>query len=208
MITETLKRFSTETRSFNALIVMNITGAGLAVSMGVALGIKNILPIVSAQRLLIPEAVTVGLVLAGCVLGLRWLVAGAEMLDEFQDIVDGQKEVEKEPEPLTGLIVQNMAFYRDNRSTIERMSLGSRATGAFFLLSALMQVQRLVYLLGVPSTWETLMSIVGFSLCLALGLVGVYVPSAFSRYTAAWDRRLQESSEAEKRLGELLEGSS
>lgn len=208
MITETLKRFSTETRSFNALIIMNITGAGLAVSMGVARGIKNILPMVNAQKILIPEALTVGLVLAWCVLGLRWLIAGAEMLDEFQDIVEGQRRMEKEPDPLTGLIVQNMAFYRDHRPTIGMLAWGSTATGAFFLLSALIQVRYIVSLLGASSSWEMLFSLVGFGLCLALGIIGVYLPSVFRRYTATWDRRLQESSEAEKRLGELLEGSS
>ena len=208
MITETLKRFSTETRSFNALIIMNITGAGLAVSMGVARGIKNILPMVNAQKILIPEALTVWLVLAWCVLGLRWLIAGAEMLDEFQDIVEGQRRMEKEPDPLTGLIVQNMAFYRDHRPTIGMLAWGSTATGAFFLLSALIQVRYIVSLLGASSSWEMLFSLVGFGLCLALGIIGVYLPSVFRRYTATWDRRLQESSEAEKRLGELLEGSS
>ena len=79
---------------------------------------------------------------------------------------------------------------------------------AFFLLSALMQVRYVVSLFGTPSSWEMLFSLVGFGLCLALGIIGVYLPSVFRRYTATWDRRLQESSEAEKRLGELLEGSS
>jgi hypothetical protein len=86
--------------------------------------------------------------------------------------------------------------------------LGSRVTGAFFLLSAAMQVQYLVSVLGSGSTFEAAFVLLGFSLILILGLAGVYIPRLFRRYEATWDRRLQESTEAEKKLGELLEGSS
>ena len=82
------------------------------------------------------------------------------------------------------------------------------ATGTYFLLSATMQVRYLLSVMGSGSAFEVAFTLTGFGLCLALGVVGVYIPRLFRRYVTTWDRRLQESMEAEKRLGELLEGSS
>ena len=209
MRNETLNRLNREMRSFNSLIIMNITGAGLAMSMGIAVVVKNVLPMVAARTILVPEAIMVGLVLAGCVLGLRWLIAGAEMMDEYQDVREGASGHENGAEDsATELIVQNMAFYRDHRESMGRLVIGSRATGAFFLLSAAMQVRYLLSVLGSGTLFEAAFSLVGLSLCLVLGLAGVYIPRLFRRYEAAWDSRLLESREAEKKLGELLEGSS
>jgi Mn2+/Fe2+ NRAMP family transporter len=81
-------------------------------------------------------------------------------------------------------------------------------TGAYFLLSAAAQVRYVLSVLGSGTPFEVAFILVGFSLCLVLGVAGVYISHMFRRYEATWDRRLQESAEAERRLGELLEGSS
>lgn len=209
MINETFNRLSREMRSFNSLIIMNITGAGLAVSRGVAFIVRNVHPMVAARTILWPEAIMVGLALAVCTLVFRWLIMGAEMMSEYQDVREAASGHENGVEDsATELIVQNMAFYRDHRESMGSLILGSRVTGAFFLVSAALQVQYLVSVLGSGSAFETAFSLVGFSLVLVLGLAGVYIPRLFRRYEATWERRLQESREAEKRLGELLEGSS
>ena len=206
MRNETLNRLSREMRSFNSLIMMNIVGAGLAMSMGIAVIVKNVLPMVEAGMILVPEVVTVGLVLAGSVLGLRWLIEGAEMMDEYQDVVDADG-LEGGDDSATELIVRNMAFYRDHRGSLGRLVLGCRATGAFFLVSAALQVRYLISILGTGSVYEVAFSLVGMGLCLALGLAAVYIPRLLRRYEDTWDGRLQGSSEAEGKLGELLEGS-
>ncbi len=209
MINETFNRLSREMRSFNSLILMNIVGAGLAVARGVSFIVRNVHPMVAARMILWPEAIMVGVALAGCALLLRWLIMGAEMFSEYQDLREGASGHENGAEDsATELIVQNMAFYRDHRESMRGLILGSRVTGAFFLLSAAMQVQYLVSVLGSGSTFEAAFVLLGFSLILILGLAGVYIPRLFRRYEATWDRRLQESTEAEKKLGELLEGSS
>ncbi len=209
MINETFNRLSREMRSFNSLILMNIVGAGLAVARGVSFIVRNVHPMVAARMILWPEAIMVGVALAGCVLVFRWLIMGAEMMSEYQDLREGASGHENGAEDsATELIVQNMAFYRDHRESVGSLILGSRVTGAFFLVSAAMQVRYLLSVLGSGSAFEAAFSLVGFSLVLVLGLAGVYIPRLFRRYEATWDRRLQESREAEKRLGELLEGSS
>ncbi|HEX9913307.1 MAG TPA: hypothetical protein VGB32_00155, partial [Candidatus Bathyarchaeia archaeon] len=191
------------------LIVMNIVGAGLAVALGIAFIVRNVHPMIAARMIIWPEAIMVALVAAGGVLLFRWFITGAEMMDEYQDVREKNSGNDNgAEESATELIVKNMAFYRDHRESMGSLILGSRITGAFFLVTAALQVQYVVSVLGSGSAFEAAFVLLGFSLILILGLAGVYIPRLFRRYEATWDRRLQESTEAEKKLGELLEGSS
>ena len=199
MENEAINRLTREMNSFHALTIVNIAGAGVAMSMGIETLVNNLLPMFREQTILFPKALNVAAVLAGSVFGLMWLISSAEMLDGFQEV----RESREDDDP-TGLIVENMAFYRENREAVRRLMLGSRATGAFFLVSAALQLRFLVSQTG--SSLLTLMSVVGLALCLALGVAGVYIPWSLGRYTQMWDRRLSESEEAERRLGEMLEG--
>jgi len=209
MINETLNRLSREMRSFNSLIVMNLVGAGLAVAMGMAFVVRKVHPMIAARTIIWPEAAMVALVVAVGVLIFRWFLTGAEMMDEYQDLREknfGYNDGAEES--ATELIVKNMAFYRGHRRSMNGLILGSLVTGAYFLLSATGQVRYILSVLGSGTPFEVAFSLVGFSLCLVLGVAGVYISNMFRRYEATWDRRLQETAEAEKRLGELLEGSS
>lgn len=196
-------------RSFNSLIVMNITGAGLAVARGMAFVVRNVHPMIAARTIIWPEAAMVALVVAVGVFLFRWFITGAEMMDEYQDVMEkaSSREIGAD-ESATELIVLNMAFYRDHRESIGGLITGGLITGAYFLLSATMQVNHLLSVISSGTPFEVAFSLVGFSLCLTLGVAGVYVSHLFKRYEATWDRRLQESREAERRLGELMEGSS
>lgn len=200
MENEAINRLTREMNSFHALTIVNIAGAGVAMSMGIERLVNNLLPMFREQTILFPPALNVAVVLAGCVFGLKWLVSSAEMLDGFQEV-----RASREDDDPMALIVENMAFYRENREAMRRLMLGSRATGAFFLVSAALQMRFLLAQVGSPSLL-TLMSVVGLALCLALGVAGVYIPRSLGRYTQMWDRRLSESEEAERRLGEMLEG--
>ena len=51
METGTLQRFSREMMSLYALIVINIVGAGLAMSYGVAIGVNNLIPTITEPRI-------------------------------------------------------------------------------------------------------------------------------------------------------------
>jgi hypothetical protein len=199
MENEATNRLTRETNSFHALTILNIAGAGIAMSMGIATLVNNLLPMFREQTILFPQALNAAAMLAGSVFALRWLISSAEMMDGFQDVME-----HGEGDDPTALIVENMAFYRENRMEVRRLMLGSRATGAFFLVSAALQLRFLVSQTG-PSML-TLMGVVGLALCLALGVAGMYIPGSLGRYTRTWDRRLMESEEAERRLGELLEG--
>jgi len=199
MENEVYNRLTREMNSFHTLTFVNIVGAGIAMSLGIATLVNNLLPMIREQTILLPQALNVTAVLAGSVFGLGWLISSSEMMDGFQDV-----RARMEDDDSTSLIVGNIAFYRDNREAVRRLMFGSRATGAFFLVSAALQLRHLVSQAG--SSLPTLMSVVGLALCLALGVAGVYIPSSLGRYTRMWEERLSESEEAERRLGEMLEG--
>ena len=207
MGTETLQRFSRETMSLYALIVINIVGAGLAMSFGVATGVNNLLLMVTELNFQPLQAAMTGLGLLGFGFAISWLVSSAKVFSDFDDIRDEFKKRrgEADDEEMAQLVVQNLAFYRDNRLTIDRLMLGSRAAGFFFLLSAAVGVYNL--LINAPTGLLGLLAAVfGILICGVIGAVGLYCPSFFEMYTRTWNQRLDNSVEAEKKLNSILEG--
>jgi len=204
---ETLQRFSREMMSLYALIVINIVGASLAMSYGVATGVNNIFPMIADLRIQPLQAVLTGLGLLGFGFAISWLVSSAKVFSDLDDLRDEFKKRrgKTDDEEMAQLIVQNMAFYRDNRPTIDRLMLGSRAAGLFFLLSAAVGVFNL--LTNTPAgPLGLLTAVIGTLICVAIGAVGLYCPSFFERYTRTWEQRLDDSVEVEKKLNRILEG--
>ena len=208
METGTLDRLNREMMSLYALIVINIVGAGLAMSFGVATGVNNLFPMIAELRIQPLQAALTGVGLLGFGFAISWLVSSAKVFSDFDDLRDEfrKRPEEADDEAMAQLIVQNMAFYRDNRPTIDRLVLGSRVAGVLFLLSAAVGVFNL---LTNPPTGpvDLLTAVIGALICIAIGAMGVYCPSIFKRYTNTWDQRLNDSVEAEKKLSRILEGS-
>jgi hypothetical protein len=207
MDTETLGRFDRETRSFFALVIVNIAGAGLAMSFGVSTLVTNVLPMINEQRFQLLQIALTGLSLMGFGFAIRWLILSAELFSGFDDLKDEYENSsgKADGETMTELIVKNMAFYRDNKPTMEKLKIGSRITGIFFLLSG--GTAALNLLTAGPTTPASLpMAALGTILCIALGILGVYIPSFFERYITTWEQRLIDQVEAEKQLEKILEG--
>jgi hypothetical protein len=208
MENEAFERFGREMRSFAALIILNIVGAGLAISFGISWIMPNIAPLFSGQPIYLEQLVRAGLAVAGCVVALRWLVSCAETFDGVDDIVDGswKADMERRGDALTARIVESMAWYRERRGNIWRLKLGCRLTGAFFVVSAALQAYNFVTTFGSATQSMLIMSVVGLVLCLALGAIGVIVPALIDRFIGTWDQRVKASGEAEDKLGKLFEG--
>jgi hypothetical protein len=207
METEALDRLKREMMSLYALIFINIVGAGLAMSYGVATGVNNLITIITELRIQPLQAALTGLGLFGFGFAISWLVSSAKVFSDFDDLRDEFKKCpgKADDEAMTQLIVQNMAFYRDNKPTIDRLMLGSRVAGVLFLLSGAVGVFNL--LTKTPTGPVGLLTaVIGALICIAIGAVGVYSPSIFKRYTNTWDQRLNDSVEAEKKLNRILEG--
>jgi hypothetical protein len=207
MDTETLSRFDRETRSFFALVIVNIAGAGLAMSFGVSTLVTNLLPMINEQRFQLLQTALTILSLIGFGFAIRWLVLSAELFSGFDDLKDEYEDSsgKADSETMTELIVQNMAFYRDNKPTMEKLKMGSRITGIFFLLSGATAALNTLTA-GITTPAGLPMAAFGTILCVALGIVGVYIPSFFERYISTWEQRLSDQAEAEKQLEKILEG--
>ena len=204
---KTLERFRREMSSFFALIIINLVGAGLAMSYGVATGINSLTLMINEQRILLLQTALSGLALLGFVFAIRWLIFSAQIFSDFDDLRDEFKNRsgKTDSETMTELVIQNMAFYRDNKPAIEKLALGSRVTGAFFLLLGAIAVFNLLTM-GPTDPVSLLMGASGTFLCVALGIVGVYSPSFFKKYSRIWEQRLQDSVEIENKLDAILEG--
>jgi len=204
---KTLKRFNREMSSFFALIITNIVGAGLAMSYGVSTGVNSLILMINAQRILLLQTVLSGLALLGFVFAIRWLIFSAQIFSDFDDLRDEFKNRsgKTDDETMTELVIQNMAFYRDNKPAIEKLALGSRVTGIFFLILGAVAVFNLLTI-GPTDLMSLLMGASGAFLCVALGIVGAYSPSFFNKYSRIWEQRLQDSVEIENKLNALLEG--
>ena len=205
MQTETLYRLNREMRSFFILVIINIVGAGLAMSLGVTLGANNLIHMFNEQRIMPLQAVISAPALVGVAFAIRWLVISAQVLDGFDDLRDEcrNRSGTANGDTVTGLIVKNMSFYRDNKPDIDKLMLGSRITGAFFLLSGGVQIYNLLTA-GSTGPPGLLLAAFGILICIGLGLLGVSSPSFFERYSRMWERRLIDSAEAEKKLKKIL----
>jgi hypothetical protein len=200
---ETLERFNREMRSFQALIILNIAGAGLAMSFGVSTIIQNLTPLFSGNVPGIQQVAMAGLMLVGCAFAIRWLIKGAEVLSRFDEL-KSFGDLEQASDVITGKIVSTMAWYREQRLMINQLKLGSMITGAFFLVSATLQLVNLAQNLSSPGL--ILMSIVGLGLCLTLGAAGILIPRYITRFGEAWDKRVEASGVAEKKLDDIMDG--
>ena len=201
MTTNILGKFRRELGSFYALAMMSIVFGGIAMALGISFGVQNVLVLVKVRDLLSTQLVftVVGFLAFG--VSLRWLISSVEILDGVSEIRDDfeKEKIRQDDESVTGLIVKMMAYYRDNKSTIQRLALLSRVAGICFIVNGLAQ------LLGATSFDP--FTLIGSILCLAVGSSGLIIPHFFKTYSTVWEYRLQQSAGAERELAKELEGS-
>jgi hypothetical protein len=207
MENNTVARFDREMKGFFALKILNIVGAGLGMAFGISWIVGNVTPLFSGQPIQALNLVMTALALTGCGVAIRWLITSAELFSELDDLRDESGDKDANGDALTRRIIRSVAWYRDRKEKIGELKWGSRVTGAFLLLSALLQGYNLVTTLGTATQLVSLASAIGFAMCLVLGAAGLWIPSAITRFVATWDSRVEATSEAEKKLGKLIEGS-
>jgi len=209
MTTSIVMKLERELRSFFALAIMNIAFGGVAMALGISLGVQNVLAILEARNLLLPQLALTLLGFLAFGVSLRWLITSAEILDGVTDIKDDyeRKKTNLVDENLTGLIVRMMAYYRENKSTIQKLTLVSKIAGVCFFINGI------VLLINTVTNVMSGASF-GYILLLALATVGnflvsssgIFIPRFFDRYSSTWEHRLDESSKVERELVEQLEG--
>ncbi len=203
----TLNRIKIELQSFKGLVIANLIGGAFAIAFSMAYGMPKVTPFLVEGVIKIEQLPYIGLIIVGFVVAINWIIKSAELMSEHEEIVDELEGIGPEDDDaIIGVIVQSLAFYRENQAKIQRLGIGSRIVGAFLLLTAIPQLQALLtgtYPLGgimMIGQWFGLIASAG------IGVAGLYVPTLINRFTAKWDERLSSTGEAEKKLDRILQG--
>ena len=186
----------------------NLIGGALTLAFAVSTTVTLVFTLINSNFSVTPDILINGVKIVGLALGLRWIITTGEIFSKFDDIFDDYKAIKNQmtPEQATQLIIQNLAFFRDNKGVLQRLTIGSKITGTFLLLMAAQQVYSILTnpeILG-STTW-TIFSIVGLICMLGVGLLGLLSPIYFDKYSATWDERLAKIELSEKKLEEILE---
>ncbi|MCW4013053.1 MAG: hypothetical protein NWF07_08690 [Candidatus Bathyarchaeota archaeon] len=203
----TLNRIKLEMQSFKGLIITNFIGAAFTIAFTVAFSMPKIIPLLVdgvIDVMMIPYLI---LTVAGFVVAITWITRSAELMSDHDDIVTELDNISPEDdEAIINVIVQSLAFYRENQPKIVQMGWLGRIVGGFLLLTAVPQIQALVtgdYPLG---QWMAIGQVFGLAGTLAVAALGLYAPTIISRFTEKWDARLSITDEAGEKLDRILEG--
>lgn len=205
METKTLNRLKLEINSFKGLIIANLLGAGLSLAFSLAYGVNKLVPMVAEGKLEPMGLPYLGIIVIGFAFAISWIVRSAELMDEHDDIVEGLNKTNAEDDDsITDVIIQNLAFHRQNQEKIVQLALGSRVTGVFLLLAAALQLNSVIS--GTFSFTGILFYAQWFALAanVATGLGALYVPTMLKRFTDKWDARIKLSEDASEKLDKIL----
>jgi hypothetical protein len=209
MATDISNKFQRELKSFYALSVMNIIFGGIGMALGISAGVQNVLALVEARSLLLYQfALTlIGFLAFG--ISIRWLLSSVEILDGATDIKDDyeKSKTKLDDENATSLVVKMMAYYRDNRSTIQRLTLLSKIAGiCFFVNGIILLINTTNNIILGASLGSILLMVIGTILNLVAGASGIIIPRSFRKYSSVWEYRLEQSTRVERELDKELEG--
>ncbi len=195
-------QFRKEIRHFSTVCILNLIFAALAMGFGISylipaiLGLTPGLPVLYGFRMLIAA---IALVCFG--LGLSWLLKTIRI---FEGVEDLQRKLDEEGSAIpdnriTCLIVQMLALYRDNRTTIGKMIRGCTFGGiCFFGLGIGTSLEAITVTAdGITVTSDNLMVIPALLLSLGIAVVSLLSSYYFSKFSKIWDRRLHEIDESE-----------
>ena len=201
----TLNRIKLEMHSFKGLIITNLIGAAFALAFSMAYGVPEIIPLLVEGTFEGSQIPYLMLIAFGFVVAIGWITRSAELMDVHDDLVTELEGLGPEDdEAVIGIIVQSLAFYRENQTKIRQLGITSRIVGGFLLLTAVPQIQALltgVYPLG---NWMIIGQVFGLIGSLGVGVAGLYVPTLIGRFSKKWDARLNSTEAAEERLERIL----
>jgi hypothetical protein len=201
----TLNRIKFEIQSFKGLIITNFIGAALTIAFSVAFAVPKLMPLLVEGVFELQMIPYLALAVVGLAVAITWITRGAELMDGHDDIVTELEEVSPDDdEAIIGIIVQSLAFYRENQPKIRRLGILGRVVGVFLLLTAVPQIQALIvgeYPLGQMMAIGQVFGLLG---TLAVAALGFFSPIIISRFTVKWDERLSVSDEVGEKLDRIL----
>lgn len=196
MTVNTAQKLRREANSLLGLSIINMVSSAMVLAFGAAALFPNLIAMANAQTVLLPELAWSVLGLLAFIVGLRWLIATAEVLEIHEQLKEGSEKAQDE-DALTGVIVSAMGSYREKRGTIKAMLLISRIAGVCFLIAG-------IYSMANAAIAGDLWLIAGVIPNLAIAAAAFIIPNYFSKYQQIWDGRVKETEKAEKLLAQQL----
>lgn len=200
MTTNTTQKLQREANSLLGLSIINLVSSAMVLAFGSGSLFPNIITMFNTRSILLPElawAILGGLAFA---IGIRWLVATAEVIELHEQLKEGSKNKVHDEDALTGVIVDALASYREKRGTIKLMMAISRIAGVCFLIVGIYTLVNTA-ITGGANLWLIAGAIPNF----AIAIAAFIIPHYFSKYQQVWDSRLKESDKAEALLAQELE---
>jgi hypothetical protein len=196
MTVNTAQKLKREANSLLGLSVINIVSSAMVLAFGSAALFPNLIAMAKAGTVLFPEVAWSALGLIAFMIGIRWLVATAQVLEIHEQLKEGSEKAQDE-DSLTGVIVEAMASYRERKSTIKAMLLISRIAGVCFLIAG-------IYSIATAAIAGNLWLLTGAIPNIAIAVAAFIIPYYFSKYQQIWDKRVKETEKAEKILAKQL----
>ncbi|MDD1693266.1 MAG: hypothetical protein LUQ71_00930 [Methanoregula sp.] len=208
MENQALIQFRTEIRYFFIICLLNIVFAAMVMAFGIIYLIAAVLGLPTGLNTPLLRVLIGGIAMACFGLGIQWLLAtlrifeGVEVINDKLD-AEGTAIADNR---ITCLIVQMLAHYRDNRTTIDKMIRVCTFGGVcFFGLGIGTSLEFLSISSGsISFTLNNLLVIPAMLFTLGIAFVSLLSSAYFSKFSKTWDRRLHEIDETECTLKKML----
>ena len=189
------------------LALLNMVFGALAMAFGIQYMVRAVLGLPLEQADPALRVLAGAIALVGFGLGLMWISTSAKVLKGMKGI---WKEVRSHAGPvpdetLAGWIVRMMAQYRENRKILPWMITVSRLGGCVFVALGVVSLLEGFPAGGAMTGTGGIFPFVAAAINFAIGIATIAISIGFHRYSAAWDRRLDETAKNEKILGQALE---
>ncbi|MCX6683264.1 MAG: hypothetical protein NTZ37_00820 [Methanoregula sp.] len=208
MTTGVEKQFSDELTSFFVLILLNIAFGALVMAFGLQFIIMSALAVTGGQTSDVLQVIRGAVGVAGVVLGFSWLYSSTKIMRGLKGI---RREYRNRAAPVSdetviGWIVEMMAHYRENRSTIRWMTLICSFGGCIYLALGIVNIVQGISAGASPGGMVMLgLFFFAAGINLTIGIVTLLLSTWFRRYSASWDCRLAEVSQAEDSLRSAMD---
>ena len=211
MNTNLSKAFEEEFLSFFALYMMNLVFAAMTMAIGLAAVVQQLIPQPGTLPAEVAISSPVSLILGGAafVIGLVWITATAKLLKSVRVVRKAyrqKKKREMSPEDFTGMMVQMMTQYREQKQMIRAMVVICMAGGYVLLvqgiLSAIMIIERVI---GGNAMFPIFLAILAVVFVVIMGGAGILISRYFRHYAKVWDTRLEALGRSEDELKRMLE---
>jgi hypothetical protein len=209
MKTDLATTFEEEFLSYFALCVMNLVFGAIAMAFGVQFIVGSVLGQPGEQGVPALRAVAGAVAMVCFGLGLFWILVTARLFKSVKVVRNAYKQKkrrEMSPEDFTGMLVQMMIQYREEKGRIRAMVFVCMLGGLCFVMLGVLNIGQVATMItGGSATLPLLLTVAAAAINLIIGGASFLVSTYFRRYAKVWDARLNALAVSEAELGSMLE---